>query len=337
MRDETPLLEVLALRKHFPVQRGFVLRKTIGTIRAVDNVSFRIDAGETLALVGESGSGKSTVGRTVLRLLEPTDGQILLEGRDFRALEGRGLRTARRRLQMIFQDPYASINPRLTVERVVSEPLDVAGELRPAEIRDRVSELLERVGLGAGIGDRYPHEFSGGQRQRIGIARALALNPRLIVCDEVVASLDVSIQAQIINLLQELQEQYRYAYLFISHDLGVVRHVSDRVAVMYLGKLMEVANADAIFEQPVHPYTEALLSAIPVPDPEVEASRRRILLEGDIPSAASPPGGCVFRTRCPRAVALCAQSAPAFREVRPGHFAACHLVEPPASPLPEDR
>ncbi len=328
MPDHSPLLEVRALRKHFPVQQGFVLQRTIGTIKAVDDVSFHIDAGETLALVGESGSGKSTVGRTVLRLLEPTAGEIFLEGLDFRGLEGSALRSARRRVQMIFQDPHASINPRLTVRGVVSEPLQIAGDLDRKGIRNRVDELLELVGLGARIGDRYPHEFSGGQRQRIGVARALALNPRLIVCDEVVAALDVSIQAQIINLLQELQEQFRYAYLFISHDLGVVRHVSDRVAVMYLGKLMEVAATDAIFERPVHPYTEALLSAIPVPDPAIEASRARILLEGDIPSAAKPPEGCVFRTRCPRAMPLCGQSVPRFREVSPGHFAACHLVDP---------
>ena len=327
MPDSSPLLEVRALRKHFPVQRGFVFQRTIGVIRAVDDVSFHIDEGETLALVGESGSGKSTVGRTVLRLLEPTAGEIFLEGLDFRSLEGNALRTARRRVQMIFQDPHASINPRLTVRSVVGEPLEIAGELDRANIRHRVDELLDLVGLGARVSDRYPHEFSGGQRQRIGVARALALNPRLIVCDEVVASLDVSIQAQIINLLQELQDQFRYAYLFISHDLGVVRHVSDRVAVMYLGRLMEVAPADAIFERPVHPYTEALLSAIPVPDPIVEAHRERILLEGDMPSAAKPPTGCVFRTRCPRAMAICAQSAPAFREVSPGHIAACHLVD----------
>ena len=327
MPDSAPLLEVRALRKHFPVQRGFVFQRTIGVIRAVDDVSFRIDEGETLALVGESGSGKSTVGRTVLRLLEPTAGEIILEGLDFRSLEGNALRAARRRVQMIFQDPHASINPRLTVRSVVGEPLEIAGELDRANIRHRVDELLDLVGLGARVSDRYPHEFSGGQRQRIGVARALALNPRLIVCDEVVASLDVSIQAQIINLLQELQDQFRYAYLFISHDLGVVRHVSDRVAVMYLGRLMEVAPTDAIFERPVHPYTEALLSAIPVPDPIVEAHRERILLEGDMPSAAKPPSGCVFRTRCPRAMAICAQSAPAFREVSPGHVAACHLVD----------
>ena len=327
MPDASPLLEVRALRKHFPVQRGFVFQRTIGVIRAVDDVSFRIDEGETLALVGESGSGKSTVGRTVLRLLEPTAGEIFLEGLDFRSLEGNALRTARRRVQMIFQDPHASINPRLTVRSVISEPLEIAGELDRGGIRHRVDELLDLVGLGARVSDRYPHEFSGGQRQRIGVARALALNPRLIVCDEVVASLDVSIQAQIINLLQELQDQFRYAYLFISHDLGVVRHVSDRVAVMYLGRLMEVAPTDAIFERPAHPYTEALLSAIPVPDPIVEAHRERILLEGDMPSAAKPPTGCVFRTRCPRAMAICAQSAPAFREVSPGHIAACHLVD----------
>ncbi len=327
MPDSPPLLEVRALRKHFPVQRGFVFQRNIGVIRAVDDVSFHIDEGETLALVGESGSGKSTVGRTVLRLLEPTAGEIFLEGLDFRSLEGNALRTARRRVQMIFQDPHASINPRLTVRSVVSEPLEIAGELDRGSIRHRVDELLDLVGLGARVSDRYPHEFSGGQRQRIGVARALALNPRLIVCDEVVASLDVSIQAQIINLLQELQDQFRYAYLFISHDLGVVRHVSDRVAVMYLGRLMEVAPTDAIFERPAHPYTEALLSAIPVPDPIVEAHRERILLEGDMPSAAKPPTGCVFRTRCPRAMAICAQSAPAFREVSPGHIAACHLVD----------
>ena len=329
MPEPSPLLQVRGLAKHFPIQRGFVLERTIGVVKAVDDVSFDVSAGETLGLVGESGSGKSTVGRTVLRLLEPTAGEILLEGRDFRGLAGAELRAARRRIQMIFQDPYASINPRLTVRGIVAEPLEIARELDRSEIRRRVDELLELVGLGAAARDRYPHEFSGGQRQRIGVARALALNPRLVVCDEVVASLDVSIQAQIVNLLQELQDRFRYAYLFISHDLSVVRHVSDRVAVMYLGKFMEVADADEIFERPAHPYTQALISAIPVPDPQVEAHRERILLEGDIPSAARPPSGCVFRTRCQRAMEVCARVTPEFREVRPGHRAACHLVAPP--------
>ncbi len=326
MPDSARLLDVRGLRKHFPIRRGFLLPQKVGTVKAVDGVSFHIDEGETLALVGESGSGKSTVGRTLLRLVEPTSGEIALEGADFRRLEGGALRRARQRIQMIFQDPYASINPRLSVRRVVGEPLEIAGELSRAEIDRRAGELLERVGLDARMGDRYPHEFSGGQRQRVCIARALALNPRLIVCDEVVASLDVSIQAQILNLLKELQEKFRYAYLFVSHDLGVVRHVSDRVAVLYLGKLMEIAEADRIFAEPLHPYTDALLSAIPVPDPEAEASRRQILLEGDVPSAARPPSGCVFRTRCPRALPKCAETVPEFREVRPGHFAACHRI-----------
>ena len=321
--DPVPLVEVRDLKKYFPIRRGFVFERKVGEVRAVDGVSFRISRGETLGLVGESGSGKSTVGRTLLRLMEPSAGEILLDGRDFLAVRGRELRRLRRRMQMIFQDPFASINPRLTVRAIVSEPLEVAGRLDKAARRERVDELLERVGLDTGHRDRYPHEFSGGQRQRVGIARALALDPDLVVCDEAIASLDVSIQAQIVNLLERLQEHFGFSYLFIAHDLGMVRHVSNRIAVMYLGRLVEVAPTEELFDNPVHPYTQALISAAPVPDPEVEATRRRIILEGDIPSPADPPRGCVFSTRCPVAMEVCSHRAPQHLEIGPGHFAAC--------------
>ena len=321
--DTAPLLEVRGLKKYFPVRSGLVFDRKIGDIKAVDGVSFDILEGETLGLVGESGSGKSTVGRTVLRLLEPTAGEIRLDGRDFRAVKGRALRKLRRRMQMIFQDPYASLDPRIPVHAIVSEPLEVAGGIGRRELRERVDHLLELVGLDTGSRNRYPHEFSGGQRQRIGIARALALNPDLVVCDEAIASLDVSIQAQIVNLLERLQEHFRFSYLFIAHDLSMVRHISNRIAVMYLGKIVETAPTEALFDHPAHPYTHALMSAVPVPDPDVEASRQRIILQGDIPSPADPPRGCAFRTRCPVAMAICSHHAPAPQEVGTGHFAAC--------------
>ncbi len=320
------LVEVRGLKTHFPIEQGLIFSRRVGAVRAVDGVSFEIFKGETLGLVGESGSGKTTVGRSLLRLEEPTEGTILIEGTDFRALSGRPLRRLRRRMQMIFQDPQASLNPRHRVEDLIAEPLVIEGRLGRAEIGRRVTELLDLVGLPSAMRKRFAHEFSGGQRQRIGIARALALNPTLIVCDEAIASLDVSIQAQIVNLLEDLQEQLGLTYLFIAHDLGMVRHISDRIAVMYLGKIMELADKEAIHQRPLHPYTRALISAIPVPDPEVEATRERIVLQGDIPSPARPPEGCVFSTRCPLAEARCHAEAPAYREVEPDHFAACHFA-----------
>ena len=325
--DAVPLVEVRGLKKHFPVRRGLGFARRAGDVKAVDGVSFRIFKGETLGLVGESGSGKSTVGRTLLRLLEPSAGEILLDGRNFLEVRGRELRRLRRRMQMIFQDPFASINPRLTVDAIVSEPLEVAGSLGRRARRERVDQLLELVGLDAGNRGRYPHEFSGGQRQRVGIARALALDPDLVVCDEAIASLDVSIQAQIVNLLEHLQERLKLSYLFIAHDLSMVRHISNRIAVMYLGKIVEAAPTEEVFDNPVHPYTQALISAVPVPDPEVEAARKRIILEGDIPSPADPPPGCVFSTRCPVAMEICSRRTPHHREIGPGHFAACFRAE----------
>jgi oligopeptide transport system ATP-binding protein len=327
MSEQPVLVEVRDLRKCFPVTRGIVFSRRVGEVKAVDGVSFQIRRGETLGLVGESGSGKTTVGRALLRLHEPSSGQILLEGEDFLAVSGQRLRVLRRRMQMIFQDPYASINPRLTVGEIVAEPLEVGGGLGRAEIRARVDELLDLVGLDPAARGRYPHEFSGGQRQRIGIARALALSPDLIVCDEAIASLDVSIQAQIVNLLEALQAQFGFAYLFIAHDLSMVRHISDRIAVMYLGKIMESGPAEDVFGAPLHPYTKALMSAVPVPDPEVEAARERIILAGDIPSPANPPRGCVFSTRCPVAMEVCSRTAPEYREVKAGHFAACYRAD----------
>ncbi len=325
--EPTPLLEVRELKKYFAIRQGFIFERKTGDIKAVDGVGFKIFKGETLGLVGESGSGKSTVGRTLLRLVEPTAGEIILDGQDFRRVKGKELRRMRRRTQMIFQDPYASINPRMAVHAIVSEPLEVAGGYSRKALRERVDELLELVGLDGSIRNRYPHEFSGGQRQRVGIARALILNPDLIVCDEAIASLDVSIQAQIVNLLRGLQDRFGFSYLFIAHDLSMVRHISDRIAVMYLGKIMELADTEEIFENPVHPYTQALISAVPVPDPEIEATRERIILEGDMPSPANPPRGCVFSTRCHVAMDICSQRAPEYREIRPGHLAACHLAD----------
>jgi oligopeptide transport system ATP-binding protein len=325
--EPAALVEVRNLKKHFAIASGLLFERRRGVVKAVDGVSFDIRKGETLGLVGESGSGKTTVGRTLLRLHEPTEGEISFDGEDFLKLKGGALRQVRRRTQMIFQDPYASINPRITVHDVVGEPLEAAGGFSKRQRRARVEELLELVGLDGSARNRYAHEFSGGQRQRIGIARALALSPDLIVCDEPIASLDVSIQAQIVNLLEELQERFGFTYLFIAHDLSMVRHISDRIAVMYLGKIMELASSDTIFDEPLHPYTQALISAVPVPDPEIEESRERIILKGDIPSPANPPRGCVFCTRCPVAMEICAQKAPEYREVRPGHFAACYRAE----------
>src|SRR5919106_1994064 len=314
-----PLLEVSGLKKHFPVRRG-LFGRTVGHVYAVDDVTFTIDPGETLGLVGESGCGKSTAGRAVLRLIEPTAGAIRLRGQDITNLSRGAMREHRRELQAIFQDPYSSLNPRMTAREIVAEPL---GNFDLPAPRDRLADLFERVGLRAEQLSRFPHEFSGGQRQRLVIARALALNPALIVCDEPVSALDVSVQAQVINLLRDLQEEFHLSYLFIAHDLAVVEHISHRIAVMYLGKMVELADNRALFEEPLHPYTEALLAAVPIPDPEVK--RERIVLSGDVPSPIRPPPGCRFHTRCPYAFDRCRVEEPPLLEIRPGHFAACHL------------
>jgi len=322
-----PLVEVNDLKKYFPITRGVVIQRRIGNIKAVDGVSFVIHKWETWGWVGESGSGKTTVGRALIRLHEPTDGEIYFDGVDLLKLDKDGLRDTRRRMQMIFQDPYASLNPRMTIGAIIGEPLEVHDGLKGEERNKRIEELLELVGINPVLVNRYPHEFSGGQRQRIGVARALALNPDLIVCDEPIASLDVSIQAQVVNLLNDLQKEFQLTYLFIAHDLSMVRHISDRMAVMYLGKLMELATGIEISENPLHPYTQALMSAVPVPDPEVEETRQRTILEVDIPSPANPPVGCNFNTRCPIAEDICFKDDPVFREVKPNHYVACHLVK----------
>ena len=325
--ERAPLVEVRNLKKYFPVTRGLIIQRHVGDIKAVDDVSFNIYSGETLGLVGESGSGKTTVGRTMLRLYEPTAGQVVFDGTDLMSIRGGELRSMRRRMQMIFQDPYASLNPRMTVGSIVGEPLEVHRVAAGKEMRERVQELLRLVGLNPYFVNRYPHAFSGGQRQRIGIARALALNPDLIICDEPISSLDVSIQAQVVNLLEDLQDQLGLTYLFIAHDLSMVRHISDRMAVMYLGKIVELADRNEIYLNPLHPYTQALMSAVPVPDPEVEEKRQRVILEGDLPSPAHPPVGCNFSTRCPVVMDTCLEVEPEFIEVSPAHFSACHLVE----------
>ena len=320
--SESVLLEVKHLTKHFPVRRG-VFSSVSGQVHAVDNVSFRIAAGETLGLVGESGCGKSTTGKTILRLIDATSGTIEWRGRRIDALGAGAMRPYRRELQAVFQDPYSSLNPRMRAAEIVAEPIrnfETAGE---SEIHDRVAALFEKVGLRADQMVKYPYEFSGGQRQRLGIARALAPNPRLIVCDEPVSALDVSVQAQVINLLMDLQDELGLSYLFVAHDLGVVEHISHRVAVMYLGRIVELTGKRSLFAEPLHPYTEALLSAVPVPDPQ--AKRKRIILSGDVPSAVNPPPGCRFHTRCPYAFGRCRTEEPLMKEVRPAHFVACHL------------
>jgi oligopeptide transport system ATP-binding protein len=325
----TPLLRVERLTKHFPVRHGALFGRGRGVVHAVDAVSFEVGAGETLGLVGESGCGKSTVGRMLLRLIPPTSGVIEFEGDDLLRLAPDEMRARRQHMQIIFQDPYGALNPRMTVEDIVKEPIEIHGALDGAGARRRVAELLDRVGLAAEHGQRYPHEFSGGQRQRIGIARALALNPRFIVCDEPVSALDVSIQAQIVNLLQDLQDERGLAYLFIAHDLGVVKHISDRVAVMYLGEIVEVAEKRALYAEPLHPYTQALIAAVPEAKPR--KGRRKAAISGEIPSALNPPTGCRFHTRCPRVMPVCRQIAPATTEPKPGHRVACHLYPQPAT------
>lgn len=319
----TPLVEVRNIVKHFPVTGGVFLRE-IAKVHAVDNVSLAIKPGETLGLVGESGCGKSTLGRLILRLEEPTSGQVLFEGEDILAYNAERLRKLREEMQIIFQDPFSSLNPRKSVAHIVGEPLLVHGMKSRAERESRVEELLEVVGLGREHMRRYPHQFSGGQRQRIGVARALALNPRLIICDEAVSALDVSIQAQVINLLQDLQAELGLTYLFISHDLSVVEHISDRVAVMYLGKVVELADADTLYGNPLHPYTQALLGAAPVPDPYREVAHT--ILRGDVPSPINPPSGCRFHTRCPYSEQICIDHEPELRELAAGHTVACHFA-----------
>lgn len=321
-----PLLDVRGLYKYFPIHAGLFSRH-VGDVRAVDGVDFSIAPGETLGLVGESGSGKTTIGRLILRLLKETKGQMYFNGADITKMNAAHIRKLRREMQIIFQDPYASLNPRMTVGDIVGEPLRIHGIARGKAADARVKELLQLVGLRPYSANRFPHEFSGGQRQRIGIARALAVDPKFIVCDEPVSALDVSIQAQVINLLEDLQTQLGLTYLFIAHDLSVVRHISTRVAVMYVGKIVELADRDALYENPLHPYTQALLSAIPIPDPDTEARRKRIVLTGDIPSPVAPPPGCRFHTRCPVAFDRCKVEVPAFNDYGGGHYAACHWVE----------
>ncbi len=328
------LMEIEDLQMHFPITEGIIFQRKVGAVKAVDGISFNIRRGETLGLVGESGCGKSTTGRAILQLYRPTAGHVRYKGQELTQLKGESLRQMRRRLQIIFQDPYASLNPRMTVGNIIGEPLEVHNLAKGKAKQDRVRDLLRVVGLNPNYINRYPHEFSGGQRQRIGIARALAVEPDFIVADEPISALDVSIQAQVVNLLEDLQEQFGLTYLFIAHDLSVVRHISDRIAVMYLGKVVELANRDDLYEKPMHPYTKALLSAIPIPDPVLEEKRKRIILEGDVPSPVNPPSGCHFRTRCPLAQEIC-KTEPAFIEYRPDHFAACHFAEKALEVMPQ--
>ncbi len=329
------LLEVNNLVMHFPLTKGIIFQRQVGAVQAVDGVSFSVKRGETLGLVGESGCGKSTTGRAILQLYKPTSGEVNFHPRDqatkdLTKLDGGEMRRMRRYLQMIFQDPYASLNPRMTVGNIIAEPMQIHNLVPKTERNERVQELLQTVGLNPYFANRYPHEFSGGQRQRIGVARALAANPEFIVADEPVSALDVSIQAQIVNLLEDLQEQFGLTYLFIAHDLSIVRHISNRVAVMYLGKVVELADRDELYENPLHPYTKALLSAVPIPDPVIEKKRERIILTGDVPSPINPPSGCHFHTRCPYVMDVCKAEEPLFADHGSGHFVACHLYPAPS-------
>ena len=322
--EKKVLLKVSNLKKHFPIRSG-MLGKESGSVKAVNDVSFEVFEGETLGIVGESGCGKSTTGKTLMRLIEPTDGTIEFDGKNITTLSKKEMRKARRDIQMVFQDPYASLNPRHKIRKILEEPLIVHGIGNAKEREEKVEKYLNIVGLSSYHADRYPHQFSGGQRQRIGIARALMTNPKLIIADEPVSALDVSIQAQVLNLMKELQEDLKLTYIFIAHDLGVVRHISNRVGVMYLGGMVELAQSESLYEEPLHPYTKALLSAVPIPDPDFE--REQIILQGDIPSPSNPPTGCAFNTRCPYATKSCREKNPTLQEVKPGHFVACHLYE----------
>lgn len=322
------MLDVRDLKMHFPLTQGIIVQRVVGYVRAVDGISFSIERGKTMGLVGESGSGKTTIGRTIVRLYKPTAGEMIFEGQDLAKLQGEALRQMRRKVQMIFQDPFASLNPRYTIGSLVSEPMNVYRVASAKEIRERTEELLHIVGLRPEYIDRYPHEFSGGQRQRIAVARALAINPEFVIADEPVSALDVSIRAQVLNLLQRLQQQFNLTYLFVSHDLSVVRHVADRIAVMYLGKIVELSDREELYASPKHPYTRALLSAVPIPDPKVEKRRQRIILSGDLPSPINIPRGCRFHTRCPMAQQICREVEPAFeRKEGVNHYAACHFSE----------
>jgi len=327
MNQNNDLIKVENLTKHFPITRGIVIQRQVGAVQAVDNVSFTIKKGETLGLVGESGCGKSTVGRTILQLYPATSGKVFFKDKELTSMKGESLRTLRRDMQIIFQDPYASLNPRMSVGSIIAEPLEVHNIGNVKERKERVRDLLRLVGLNPYFINRYPHEFSGGQRQRIGVARALALQPEFIVCDEPISALDVSIQAQVVNLLEELQQMMGLTYLFIAHDLSMVRHISDRTAVMYLGKIVELASRDELYGNPLHPYTKALLSAVPIPDPIKERKRTRTILTGDVPSPARPPSGCRFHTRCPIAMDICSMEEPEWKESVEGHWTACHAVE----------
>jgi oligopeptide transport system ATP-binding protein len=324
--SDNVLLRVDKLVKYFPIFRGILFQRQVGAVHAVDGVSFDIHRGETLGLVGESGCGKTTTGRAILQLQKPTSGHVIFEGVDLVTLKPEELRKTRRKMQMIFQDPYASLNPRKTIGDTIGEPLRLHGLADRKESDQQVVEILKLVGLNPAYANRYPHEFSGGQRQRVGIARSLILNPSLIVCDEPISALDVSIQAQVVNLLEDLQQQFTLTYLFIAHDLSMVRHISTRVAVMYLGWVVELATCGEIYSHPLHPYTQALLSAVPIPDPEAEETRKRIILEGDVPSPVNPPSGCRFRNRCPLASKICKEQAPEYHEITPDHFIACHFA-----------
>ncbi|MFE5716749.1 ABC transporter ATP-binding protein [Streptomyces sp. NPDC056501] len=331
-----PILQVRNLKKHFPLTQGILFKRQVGAVKAVDGVSFDLHQGETLGIVGESGCGKSTVAKLLMNLERATAGEVFYKGQDITKLSGRALKAVRRNIQMVFQDPYTSLNPRMTVGDIIGEPFDIHPEVAPkGDRRRKVQELLDVVGLNPEYINRYPHQFSGGQRQRIGIARGLALNPEIIICDEPVSALDVSVQAQVINLMEKLQDEYNLSYLFIAHDLSIVRHISDRVGVMYLGKMAEIGTDEQIYEHPTHPYTQALLSAVPVPDPEARAHRERIILTGDVPSPANPPSGCSFRTRCWKAQERCSQEAPLLavpavfqgQDTPAAHFSACHFAE----------